>query len=81
MIKTDQNRKIKKINIFSPYETPDQPLWAAYISSKEGIQAYLLNALHVMSTVGHDASALGLCALATSAAAIGFAKGFKSWLA
>ena len=29
--KMGQNRKIGKSRIFSPYETPDQPLWAAYI--------------------------------------------------
>ena len=30
--KRTKTGKIKKIRIFSPYETPDQPLWAAYIT-------------------------------------------------
>ena len=29
MAKMGQNRKIRKFRIISPYETPDQPLWAA----------------------------------------------------
>ena len=37
-----KTEKSKKIRIFSPYETPDQPLWAAYIRSMEILRPLLV---------------------------------------